>query len=714
MNLRRGAHDIFRDESGLTTTSMVLSLLITLSLVFTCAQVYRINSAAAEVQDVADAAALAAENQVAEFMILARFCDAVVLSLSLTGIAAIGLGLAALSVPATAALSGALIDAGKAIIRQRDAFADRAGAVLERYQEALPFLAAAASAGVCLANDADSSGSRYLGVGVLVPTEGEPLSVDVDDGASQLVDEIDREADELREKARRAEEAAQEASRSKERAFARDCGDNPGYCMYERADRLAGLPSSKNPLYTSVDAWSFSVALSRAQAYYKARLNAESPVDNSLEEQARSALRTRFYRYAVETLAAGYVHDDEGSFEANIPHLPSNTDEMRFTSLYTDAVYPITEAPSGVLVMHAWPGCPVAAATLERGSIAQMEEGDFEVCEICGFTASSMGSVAAASTSIENGFEYHYEAVADEALVYQRARHEADAPKSEVEAQLGDLFDKLVETAKKAAGKRIAPEPPGKFGAVAFVVNAGETSAAGGFVSSFVAGGSSLGPRAAVAAATLVDEGSDEGRTVINSMLDGLREDGGAAVGAAGFVLDVWSWALRSYSDGQEALVEGVGRGLDALPLASASGLGSWAKEKLSSAIEDVGLQPVEVGALKPLLVNTAHVAAKDDGEFGNAYLSVKQRIVAHPLMSTDLFSAVLTDAERTAVAQAEALGGSIEIASIELLGDGGVSIPIVVPVPKEAEQWAVGSIVALFEQLRSFYVETTGVRVWE
>ena len=50
----RALHDIFRDEHGFTTTSMVLSLLVTLSLLFATAQVYRVNSAAAEVQDVAD------------------------------------------------------------------------------------------------------------------------------------------------------------------------------------------------------------------------------------------------------------------------------------------------------------------------------------------------------------------------------------------------------------------------------------------------------------------------------------------------------------------------------------------------------------------------------------------------------------------------------------------------------------------------------------
>ena len=711
---RNTGRGLFRDESGFTTTGMVLSLLITLALVFTAAQVYRINSASAEVQDVADAAALAAENQVAEYMIVARFCDAVVLSLSLTGLVVTGLGLAAMCTPATATVSEALIEAGKNLIRQRDAFAERSARVLNKYQEALPFLAAAAAAGVCVANDGDSDGADYIGIGILVDTKGEPISVSADAKASELLEDIDEQADEIREKAKRAEEAAQEANRSKERAFRRDCGDNPSYCMYERAGHLAGLSGGSNPLYTSVDAWSFSVALSRAKAYYKVRLEAEAPADYSLDEQARSALRTRFYRYVVEELKGAYVHESEESFEANFPHLPSNTAEMRFTSLYTDPVYPITEAESGALVMHAWPGCPEAAASLERGSIAQMEAGDFETCPVCGFTAASMGKVAAASTSIENGFEYHYEAVADEAVVYQRARHDADLPKSQVEEQVGGLFGKLAEAARETVGKRIEPKPPGRYGAIALVVNAGSTPAAGGFSSSFVWSGGSLGPRAAVAASTLVDEGSDEGRTVVNSLLDGLREDGGMAVGAAGMVLNAWSWMLKAYSDGQEALLDGIERGLDVLPLASASGLGTWASGKLSDASEQVGLQPAEIGALKPLLVNSAHVAAKDEGSFGSGYLSVKQHVVAHPMMSTDLFSAVLTDAERTALAQVDELGDSVEIASIELFGDGGPSIPVTVPIPKEVRDWASGSIVELFGRIRSYYVDTTGVRVWE
>lgn len=725
---RRELGDVFHDEHGFTTTSMVLSLLISLSLVFTAAQVYRVNSASAEVQDVADAAALAAETQVAEFMLVARFCDAVVLSLSLTGALVTGLGIVALCIPPTASLSVKLIAMGRRVIEARNAFADRAATALNKLQKALPFFAAACAAGVAAANNDGSQGARYLAVAILVPTEGETIGLSAADRTQELLDDIDNRADDIRRRAKDAEEASEEAKRSKERAYRRDCGDNPSYCMYERAGHLAGLSGPSNPMYSSVDTWSFSVALSRAKAYYRVRLRDEGPADWSIEEQARSALRARFYRFMVEELDTAYVHETETEFRAYFPHVPNNTAEMRLTTLYTDEVYPVTavmpepdpeseaefEPEPEAWIMHAWPGCPEAAETLAYGSIQEMESGYFETCPICHFTAASLGRVAAASTSIENGFENHYEAVADEAAVYEDARRRAEVPKSEVRGSVRGLLGTLLDVLKEMAGRRIAPEPPGRHGVVAFVANVGQTPASGGFSGLLVRAGGSLGPRAAVSAATLVDEGTDEGRTVLNSALDNLREGGGFAVGAAGIVLDAWSWLIVAYADGQDAIIGAIRNGLDAIPLMSASGLGTWAADKLNAAIAEVGLQPAKVGALKPVLVNTAHVAAKGEGSFASGYLAVKQRIVAHPLMSTDLFASVLTEAERTALAQIEGLGDSVQVASIELLGGEGPSIPITIPLPDAVKAQGAGAVQGLFERLRALYVEVTGVRIWE
>ena len=52
-----------RDEKGFTTAGMAVSLLVSIALMFSGAQLYRVHSASAEIQEVADAASLAAENE---------------------------------------------------------------------------------------------------------------------------------------------------------------------------------------------------------------------------------------------------------------------------------------------------------------------------------------------------------------------------------------------------------------------------------------------------------------------------------------------------------------------------------------------------------------------------------------------------------------------------------------------------------------------------
>ena len=160
--------DAFHDEEGMTTVGMVLALLVTLALVFSAGQAYRVGSASSEVQNVADAAALAAQNEVGEFMIVVRVCDAMVLSLSLTSLVATGLGVAALCTPATAAASETLLKAGRDVAHARDRFAEKAADGLNRLQRLLPFLAAANAASVAAANNGTSS--NYVALAVPAPS----------------------------------------------------------------------------------------------------------------------------------------------------------------------------------------------------------------------------------------------------------------------------------------------------------------------------------------------------------------------------------------------------------------------------------------------------------------------------------------------------------------------------------------------------------------
>lgn len=703
--------DAFRDEEGMTTVGMVLALLITLALVFSAGQAYRVGSASSEVQNVADAAALAAQNEVGEFMIVVRACDAVVLSLSLTSLVATGLGVAALCTPATASASETLLKAGRDVAQARDRFAEKAADGLDRLQRLLPFFAAANAASVASANNGVSS--NYVALAVLAPAAGEEISVD---GAAELEDvgaAVGDEADEVRQAADEAERAAERANEAKLRAFEHDCGLEPSYCMYERAATLAGMQGAENPLFKSVDAWSFSVALKRAQAYYPRRLAAEAPEGASVEEQARSALRTRFYAFAVEEVGRGYVREGDGSFDASFPRLPKNTAEMRATALYTEAAYPCTVDEEGRATAHAWAGCPAAAGAGSYVSIAQTEAEPFAECPECGFSAASMGKVAAASSSIENGFEYHYDAVAQAADDYVRARAELDPLASEVKRRAGGLFDQVKAALGKVAGKRLSAQPPGRYGVVALVANTASAPAAGGFGSPFVRGGGTLGARAAVSAATLVADSSEEGATVVSSLLDGVRGQGGAAVGALGTVLDCWSGLLDAYARGQEALDEAVSTSLDGLPLAGASGLGTWAAGALREAVRAAGLAPAELDALKPVLVNSAHVAARDDGAFGVRLLSLKKQAIAHPLGSNDVFSSIVGSVEAEAVEGIQGFDGTVEIAVIELW-DGGPSVPVEIALPPAAKDAAADLVQRVADALRGVYAQVTGVRVWE
>lgn len=684
---------LMRDEEGFTTAGMAVALLVSLTLLFSAAQVYRVNTRAAEIQDVADAAALAAENQVAEFMVAVRVVDGAVLSMTLLGAASYGLGTVALCMPPTAELGAQLISAGQKALNARDVLAERAASALDGLQRALPFMAAASAASVGRANG-EGQDSAYYAVALLLPSEGAPITVGENGAEGALEQEVQEGQDGLAEAAARAEEAARAAEEAKERGFRRDCGDAPDYCMYERAQHLAGLEGAANPHYTSVDAWSFSVALERARAYYAARLRTEAPEGPSVDEKARSALRRMFYRYAVTVVRQACDGAGEGD-EVVFPRLPRNTEQVRETTLYTDPSYPVT-TDGELPVMHAWEGCPESGLVDYYGSLRTLEEGTFAECPACRFTASSLGAVAAASTAIENGFEYHYDAVARASEDYERARREAEPLAEAVREKAQSIFDQVLETVRGAASMRIEARPPGASGCLALVVSPGEESSArwGG---SFVAG-NGLGPRAAVAAATLIEDG-DEGASVVGDLLDGLGGDGSAAIGAGRIVLDCWSSLLGAYGTGQAALIEGVERALDGLPLVGSSGLGSWAAGALGDGLAAVGLQPADIAPLKPVLVDSGAVASADSGPLSVRYLAVREEMLGSAPSSGNVFGSLADRIEREAFDRLNGL--EIEIACIEL-PVVGLSLPLTVALPPVVTEGAQGLVERAMDVVRS------------
>ena len=685
---------MFRDEEGFTTAGMAIALLVSLSLLCSAAQVYRVNRLAADVQDVADAAALAAQAQVAEFMVAVRVTDGVVLSMTLLGITSYGLGVVALCVPPAAEIGTQLVSAGQKVLDARDAFARRAASLLDELQKALPFLAAASAASVAQANGEGSGG--YHGMALLLPSQGEAIAVGASGAEADLEQAVEEERDDLAEAASHAEEAARAANDAKERGFRRDCGDAPAYCMYERADHLASLGAAENPRYASVDTWSFSVALERARAYYAKRLFSERPENATVEEKARSALRRNFYRYAVGALREACAQPPDENGAVSFPLLPRNTDQMRETALYTDPAYPVDtegEAPT----MHAWGGCPGLGLTDYYASAQTLDQGGFAECPECHFTVAALGSVASASTSIENGFEYHYAAVAQAAEDYRRAMEEAQPSSALVKTKAQGLLDKAVAALQDVGSMRIEARPPGADGCIALVVSSGGAGE-GLFESAFAGTSNTLGTRAAISAATLIADETEEA-SVVGDVLDGLGADGSAAVGAGRIVLDCWTGMLRAYGSGQDGLASAVEAALDGLPLVGSAGLGTWAADALRTGLSAVGLQPAELVPLKPVLVNSAAVARADGSAWSVRYLSLRDQALGASLTSTDAFASLADRIQRDAYDRLAAL--EIEIAVIEL-PMVGLSLPLTLTLPPAVVQGAQGLVERAVDAVRS------------
>lgn len=602
--------DLFRDESGFTTLGAALAILLSCSLLFFGLWTSRSLSRAAGVQAVADSCALAAENEVSEFVLAVRAADATLLTLSLTGISLLGVGTVCCCVPGAQAAGLKFLDAGRAVLDKREDVARAEETALNAAQKGL-VVAAQAQAQMVASENAETIGFDAIAYVELVPFDAPDISCGAGRSAAHAA-QVDESAS-ISEGAQAAEEAAMQANDALREGWLADCGAYPEPCMRERAESLAGMGLAENPMASSVNTWSYSMAIKRAQTYYRLRAEFEAPGNSSVEERARSALRVRFYEYAQKEVDAAYeVEMPDGTIEVSIPILPRNTNEMKATDLYTDSVYPVSGG-----ALHAWEGCPAVAEIEGLGSISALDSGAYSTCETCGFDAASMGSVAAASTSVENGFEHHFRKVAESARDYERAKNEAVRASGEVRGSVGEVLDAIDEAIREAAGNRVEAYPPGRYGALAAL--AGDLGSEQG--GSFFAG-PDLGQFAAISASILIE---DENEDALAHLLDGVSEDIGPPLSDGGeVVLALWSGLLSAYGKGAEGMCDCVSGVLGSLPLVSAAGLGDWASDQLMELLNAAGLEPANTAAAKSVTSNTLPVAERGTGPVAEAICALK------------------------------------------------------------------------------------------
>lgn len=606
-----------RDDGGYTTVAVALALLVSLSLVFATAAGQWGLTRSADVQEVADATALAGANCVAAFSTIVQTVDACALSLGLTGLVLCAAGLVVAAIPVVQAHAPTVLGTGRSVLESRRDFSRSAALGLRALERALPSLIMANSASCVSANC--RQGVEYFGCAVPFPQSSESdysfLDNEIDVG------EVDEAARELREATQEKEDALVRAADAKARAWRADCVDDP-LCMRSRAHTLAGLSDAANPNYASPDDWRFAYACQRACNYYLVRSQQEAPEGSSAEELSRSAARESFYEYAHGTIGDA-VCIEEDPVSLRLPELPHTRAQVRETTLYTDVRWPCT-IEEGARTLHSTLACPGAEGE-ESGyaSLAQLEAGEVTRCETCGMDVATMGSVADASTNIDNGFEHYWRIVVEASRDYQEAKDAAALAEQRMQDAAGKGAEAFQTAIDALATEHATIVPAGAWGCVSLVVRKEGTVVPTELTAAFLSG-ATLPPGAALSAATLAPDQSADGGTILSHVLDGVRERGSLAVDIVGNVTELWGRLLVGYGSAYGNVSSAASDLLDNMGSVFGERTATWLRQRVQAIVSALAIEPVDLRMRKPVLVYSQKVLDRD----GRTALAEARRIV--------------------------------------------------------------------------------------
>ncbi len=675
---RWGLAWFLRDDGGYTTLAIAVALLMCLTLAFGTAAAHWAMARSADVQEVADATAMAGENCVAAFTTVAQVLDACVLTMGLTGAVVSGAGLVVAAIPLLQSKSVAIMDVGKKILNARKDFARSAASGLKKFETALPALIMANSASCASANSLN--GASYVGMAIPFPQKSQTDYSFLEDGLD--ADEMDRNAKELAEASARKEEAHERAQAAKERAWRADNIDNPK-CMRSRVDTLTDLGSSLNPYYATVDVWEFEYARVRARNYYARRYVQESPRNNGVEELQRSAAREQFYGYAYEAVDKMSCVDTPDVCSMNLEVLPHTTAMVRATRLYTDTVWPCTEEVeeegegAGDIVLHCSLACPGATGPyVGKTSLRAIDRGYVLMCDVCRMDVRAMGNVADASTNINNGFEHYWRIVVEASEEYEAARKDEIAAEKDMQeaAEKGkSAFDKAMEMLSADRPKFC---PAGAWGCVSVVARPSAEVVPTELTRSFLSG-AQLPSGAAISGATLAPDEATKNNTILARAFDGLRAGRNSiTLDLVGSVTSLWGDLLVGYGSAYGSVSDAAEQFITKVEGVFGQRVASWLRDKLSALVKGASLQPADLRLRKPVLINSQTVMDKAGGNFGE-FGDFRQVLRNLPSTPGELVALL-----RSRVL--EELGtGEFTIAELTIPGLEGVTIPLTIDLSK-------------------------------
>lgn len=670
---------LFIEDGAYTTIASAVTMLMVLALVFSASLAIWSAGRSADVQVSADATALAGANVVSSYHTAATVVDACSLSMGLAGFAMAGVGLVGTLVPGAQELAGKTLDAAVRMLRLRNQFVSSASEGLQKLEQTIPFLVAAQGARAC--DSQDTERIDYSGTAIALPqtSASEFPAIDTD----QIdVSELEAAGDELEAAAEDLAEASRETARAKEAAWLADCGRD-GMDMQERAGKLSGISAADNPVFASSLTWNPNNALDRTRAYYRWRFEHDGPQGTSVEERADAAARHAFYGYAADRFQNVHVVENDGLVVSNVELLPKNTAEVRGTRLYSDTVWPSTLEPEG-LTLHFDLSCPGARGSAgSMLALSSIDAGVARECPVCHFSVGDVGKVPAASTSINNGFEYHlreFTQALDEYVAARNYELELERQAKEEAEQAGDVFEDAIQA---LSGKRPRIAPPGRNGCVALVA-ADELEPPESLQTAFSAG-KDIPRRGAISAAVLAPEPASEENNVLSRFCSSLEERAGSdgAVGLIDGVMDLWGKLLMAYGDmgdGLNEVFDGLAGGLESFGMGP---LAVWMRERIQGIVRGIGFEQVDLRLRKPVLTDSSNVFEHSDM---SGFADAQKLLRKIPTGLSD--PAALLEAVGYGV---DSYVQSLEITLVEIPLPGGGSIPLTVRLRDVTGAWGKG-----------------------
>lgn len=221
-----------------------------------------------------------------------------------------------------------------------------------------------------------------------------------------------------------------------------------------------------------------------------------------------------------------------------------------------------------------------------------------------------LGRVAAASTSINNGFEHHWRIIVEASEEYEAARNrqaEAETRSKELAREGEGLFSEAIEQLSVARPRLC---PPGAWGTVAVVARGEGTTVPTELTRAFLSS-AELPSGAAVSAAVLAPDGSTGENNVLASFFDALSAQGSLLGGALDGIMELWGSLLVGYGSAYGSVAEVGSSFLDGLDGVLGGTVGSWLKGKLKDIMHATGFDPMDMRLRKPVLTNTQDVLDK-------------------------------------------------------------------------------------------------------